>query len=538
MNCASCGCSPCSCASPSFLNEPRLFNPVVSGGQFEGGIFEGPTINGGTSNGQQINGATIDCTTTGCTQVSGTCDASLATTAFVCDAINDAISDTNAAFCNAVNGCLGIVGTFCDAIETCINTIPDIISNPAAFAASARATDTIYGVTRFATLPELQNADCELAIDPCTLGAFWSAGGPNPLWTAFEAAINAALGGGGLDFCALTAGCGYAPLASPAFTGVPTAPTAAFGTSTTQIATTEFVQQQISDLNPAFCLAVTNCGGGGAVTGGAGLYAYMTFDLTVDQNGGNFASLTTVTSQGVNCTQVPYQSTATWPCVINFTFDTPLASGDYSIHWQIERLNPLAPACSNLQGGSERQWQFQTGTGFDWYLNPLILINCGGPPCSQTTRVHLSVLTLQVGLACATVQSTWPAAGAPIGAALVLADDCQAYTVDEVLSAASFGVVFATGEFQVNTGSNGPIPPPYVAGFSRGCALTAATGVVTFTTPQVDTNYSIVFGADQAGTGLMGTYQVGTKTVNGFTFEATDTTLVVNAGTVTFACVR
>lgn len=35
----------------------------------------------------------------------------------------------------------------------------------------------------------------------------------------------------------------YAPLASPAFTGTPTAPTAAQGTNTTQIATTEFVQK-------------------------------------------------------------------------------------------------------------------------------------------------------------------------------------------------------------------------------------------------------------------------------------------------------
>jgi hypothetical protein len=35
---------------------------------------------------------------------------------------------------------------------------------------------------------------------------------------------------------------GAAPLASPALTGTPTAPTAAFGTNTTQIATTAFVQ--------------------------------------------------------------------------------------------------------------------------------------------------------------------------------------------------------------------------------------------------------------------------------------------------------
>lgn len=37
-----------------------------------------------------------------------------------------------------------------------------------------------------------------------------------------------------------------APIASPAFTGVPTAPTAAAGTSTTQIATTEFVQNSMT----------------------------------------------------------------------------------------------------------------------------------------------------------------------------------------------------------------------------------------------------------------------------------------------------
>lgn len=39
----------------------------------------------------------------------------------------------------------------------------------------------------------------------------------------------------------------YAPLASPAFTGVPTAPTATSGTSTTQIATTQFVATAVNN---------------------------------------------------------------------------------------------------------------------------------------------------------------------------------------------------------------------------------------------------------------------------------------------------
>jgi hypothetical protein len=45
-----------------------------------------------------------------------------------------------------------------------------------------------------------------------------------------------------------TASSTYAPLASPALTGVPTAPTAAANTNTTQIATTAYVQTEIADL--------------------------------------------------------------------------------------------------------------------------------------------------------------------------------------------------------------------------------------------------------------------------------------------------
>ena len=40
---------------------------------------------------------------------------------------------------------------------------------------------------------------------------------------------------------------GYAPLASPSFTGTPTAPTATKGDSSTQIATTAFVQNELAD---------------------------------------------------------------------------------------------------------------------------------------------------------------------------------------------------------------------------------------------------------------------------------------------------
>jgi hypothetical protein len=45
-----------------------------------------------------------------------------------------------------------------------------------------------------------------------------------------------------------TAASTYAPLASPALTGVPTAPTAAANTNTTQVATTAYVQTELADL--------------------------------------------------------------------------------------------------------------------------------------------------------------------------------------------------------------------------------------------------------------------------------------------------
>lgn len=50
---------------------------------------------------------------------------------------------------------------------------------------------------------------------------------------------------------AIISGAGYAPLASPAFTGVPTAPTASSATNTTQLATTAFVQTLIAALTKA-----------------------------------------------------------------------------------------------------------------------------------------------------------------------------------------------------------------------------------------------------------------------------------------------
>ena len=65
----------------------------------------------------------------------------------------------------------------------------------------------------------------ELAIETDT--DFYKIGDGSTAWTS-------------LGYSSLPSG--TAPLASPALTGTPTAPTAAVGTNTTQIATTAFVQ--------------------------------------------------------------------------------------------------------------------------------------------------------------------------------------------------------------------------------------------------------------------------------------------------------
>lgn len=54
---------------------------------------------------------------------------------------------------------------------------------------------------------------------------------------------------------------GVAPVASPALTGTPTAPTAASGTNTTQVATTAFVQSAVSSSGATFASAAENAAG-------------------------------------------------------------------------------------------------------------------------------------------------------------------------------------------------------------------------------------------------------------------------------------
>lgn len=81
----------------------------------------------------------------------------------------------------------------------------------------------------------------------------------------------------------------YAPLASPALTGTPTAPTAASGTNTTQIATTEFVQTAVEQSSSIVGVFGDGLSGNATITGPLTLTndAYYN-DLTISGAGSIF----------------------------------------------------------------------------------------------------------------------------------------------------------------------------------------------------------------------------------------------------------
>ena len=75
-----------------------------------------------------------------------------------------------------------------------------------------------------------------------------------------------------------------APLESPALTGIPTAPTASNGTSTTQIATTAFVQNAVQGSGGSYTLPVASSTTLGGVKPVAKT-ASMTQEVGVDASG-------------------------------------------------------------------------------------------------------------------------------------------------------------------------------------------------------------------------------------------------------------
>jgi hypothetical protein len=114
---------------------------------------------------------------------------------------------------------------------------------------------------------------------------------------------------------------------SPAFTGIPTAPTAAGGTNTTQIATTAFVQSATGVLGTMSTQNANNVNiTGGSITGSYGLTAANATNVT-----GTIASGVTATTQapGTNNTTV-----ATTAFVLTNAPTSPIPAGSVMLFYQ------------------------------------------------------------------------------------------------------------------------------------------------------------------------------------------------------------
>lgn len=134
-----------------------------------------------------------------------------------------------------------------------------------------------------------------------------------------------------------------APLASPALTGTPTAPTASVGTNTTQVATTAFVNAEIANDAP------TKTGGGASGNWG--------IDIT-----GNAATVSSVTSGQVTSAlgYTPYNPTTNLAVGNVGSIYTPTNStGSASVQLRGTTSNLLF----NVQDGSGRVNQLWNATG-------------------------------------------------------------------------------------------------------------------------------------------------------------------------------
>jgi Chaperone of endosialidase len=209
----------------------------------------------------------------------GTSDGQLATTAFVQNAVSE--STTGVVSFNTRTGAVVLQAADVTGVGGALLASPAFTGTPSAptappgtnstqlantaFVAAAIAAAGQSGVVTFngragaVTLlaNDIQAAGGAIVASPAFTGsptAPTPPPGDNSLRIATTAFVAAAIAAGGT---------GYAPIASPAFTGIPTAPTAATGTNTTQLATTAFVLSEITAVGAG---VVTFNGRSGAVT--------------------------------------------------------------------------------------------------------------------------------------------------------------------------------------------------------------------------------------------------------------------------------
>lgn len=130
-----------------------------------------------------------------------------------------------------------------------------------------------------------------------------------------------------------------APLASPALTGAPTAPTAAVGTSTTQVATTAFVNAEIANDAP------TKTGGGASGSWGISVTGSSA------SCSGLAASATTLTGLTPTVTELNYLDGVTSAIQTQLNGKAPLTGAGTSGSWPISVTGSAASASAVAWSG-------------------------------------------------------------------------------------------------------------------------------------------------------------------------------------------
>lgn len=143
-----------------------------------------------------------------------------------------------------------------------------------------------------------------------------------------------------------TTGTGAIALAvSPALTGTPSAPTAAGGTNTTQIATTAFVQAAVAVAAPAGAAYLAN------TQTFTGTNTFASGDLIVDRGAGTGAAVLMLTGRNTGSAQGP-------------TTLTQQDTGDFTLAaTQALNVNVSLQGTTRLRAHSSGATVFQTGTG-------------------------------------------------------------------------------------------------------------------------------------------------------------------------------
>ncbi len=202
-------------------------------------------------NAMPITGGTFTGPAYGVTPTEGDSSTTLATTAFVQEAV--AASSAGVTTFNTRNGAVTLEASDVSGVGGALVGSANTFTAANDFTGGSVVVPTQIAGTSNTTAAS--TAFVETAIS--TAGGSY-APLASPAFTGTPTAPTPTAGANNTDI-ATTAfvATSYAPLASPALTGVPVAPTATAGTNTTQIATTQFVETAVTGLAPLASPALT-----------------------------------------------------------------------------------------------------------------------------------------------------------------------------------------------------------------------------------------------------------------------------------------